>query len=163
MFRRKNRRVRFPAANVPRQTGRHIFVKTGQLGSGSAVNTAMTRRTPAATSAQNNRENEVLARTRTVRRFRNRQAVGVIRTSHFAPERAAQILVERFPVQPCGVGVLHQAGLRGNSSWDSHSHAAAPAEFLLDSLRSVLHRSHVTFVIKALRRDAVTLHLTAIS
>ena len=75
----------------------------------------------------------------------------------------AQILVERFPVQPCGVGVLHQAGLRGNSSWDSHSHASAPAEFLLDSFRSVRHRSQGALVIKARRGYAMAVQLPAIS
>src|SRR5206468_11262183 len=66
----------------------------------TAVHAAVDCNSPAATSAQNNREDDVLARSRAVRRFRNRQAVSVIRASHLASQRTAQILVERFPVQP---------------------------------------------------------------
>src|SRR5260370_9224463 len=33
-----------------------------------------------------------------------------------------------------GIGVLHQAGLRGNRSGDSHAYRSAPSKFFLDSV-----------------------------
>src|SRR5256885_11924966 len=66
----------------------------------TAVYAAINRNPAAATRDPYDRENDVLPRTRAVRCFRNRQAVGVICASHFAPQRTAQVLVERFPVQP---------------------------------------------------------------
>src|SRR5216684_2350507 len=66
----------------------------------TAVDAAIDRNSAAATRAQYDREYDMLARTRAIGCFGNRQAVGVIRASHFSPQRAAQILVEGFSDQP---------------------------------------------------------------
>src|SRR5260370_1952787 len=66
----------------------------------TAVDAAIDRNPAAATRAQYNRENATLSLPRAVGCFRNCQAVGVIRASHFASQRAAQILVEGCSDQP---------------------------------------------------------------
>ena len=54
----------------------------------------------AAARSQDYREHHVLACTRAVSRFGNRQAVCVVRTTHFPSERVAEVLIERLSIQP---------------------------------------------------------------
>src|SRR5260370_11802149 len=129
----------------------------------TAVHAAIDRNSSAASSAQNDRKNDVLARTRAVGRFRNRQAVGVIRASHFAPQRPAQVLVERFPVPPCGVGVFHQTGPRGNGTGDAQAHRRAAAKLFLDSFNTFNYGADRAFIVEARRGDAVTVQFPSVS
>ncbi len=95
--------------------------------------------------------------------FRNGQAVRVICATDFAPQCAAQILVEWFSDQPCGIGVLHETSPRGNSSGNAHAHGGASPKFFLDSFHGVGHGAHGCLVGEARRRGAVTVQFRAVT
>ena len=105
----------------------------------------------------------MLARARTVSGFGNRQAVGVICATYFTFQRAAQVLVERFPVQPRGVGVFHQAGLCGDGSGDSQADRGASPEFFLDLSHRFRYGAHRAVIIVPRRSNAVAVQFPAVS
>ena len=117
----------------------------------------------AATCPQDHRKDNVLARARAVGRFGNRQAVSVIGAAHFAPQRAAQVLVEGLSVQPRGVGIFHQAGLSGNSPGNAQADGGAPSEFFLDFLCSLRYGPYRAVIVVPRRSDAVAMQFPAVS
>ncbi len=117
----------------------------------------------AAPRAEYNRENDMLACTGSVGRFGNCQTICVIRASHFARHRPAQVLVERFSIQPRGIGVLHQAGLRGNRSGDSHAYRSAPSKFFLDSVHGFRNGAHCSVIVVPRCGDAVAVQFSAVA
>src|SRR6267154_1784563 len=129
----------------------------------TAVHAAIESNSPAATGAEYDRENDVLARTGSVGRFGNCQTIGVIRASYFARHRPAQVLVKRLPIQPRRIGVLHQTSLRGNGSGDSHAHSSAPSKFFLDSLHGFRNGAHCTFVVVPRSGHAMTMKFPAVA
>src|SRR6266436_1018681 len=129
----------------------------------TAVQTAIDGDSPAAASAQYDCENDVLARAGAVSCFRNRQAVGVIRASHFARHRATKVFVERLAVQPGGIGVLHQTSPRRNGPGDSHAHGGAPSKFLLDSFDGFCYGAHRSFIVETRRGYAVAVQFLAVA
>src|SRR6202040_894989 len=74
----------------------------------TAVNAAIDGDSSAAARSEDHRENDMLARASSVGRFGNSKAVRVICTTYLASQHAAEIPVERFPIQPCRVGIFHQ-------------------------------------------------------
>ena len=66
--------------------------------------------------AGNDAEYNLASGSGSVRGFRKRKTVCVIRDSHGSPNCRRDILVQRMPDQHCRVGVLHQACLRADDS-----------------------------------------------
>jgi hypothetical protein len=127
------------------------------------VNTAIQSDSPAAPGPQDDRENHVLAGTRSVGRFRNGQAVRVIRATNFPSKRTVKVLVKRPSVQPCGVRVFYQAGVCGDGSGNSHAHRCISPEFSLDSFYTAGNGAHRTFIVKARSGNPVTMPFPAVS
>src|SRR5260370_35784308 len=104
----------------------------------------------------------MLARARAVGRLGNGQAVGVIRASHFAPQRAAQVSVERGSIQPGRIRVFYQASLCGDCAGNADPNGRRPAEFFFNPFHGFRNGTHRAFVIEARRGDAVTVQFLSV-
>ena len=127
------------------------------------INAAVERDSSATAGPENDSENNMLARARAVGRFGNGQAVGVIRAPHLAPQRAAQVFVERFSIQPGRIRVFYQAGLCGDCAGNADSNGRRPAEFFFNPFRGFRNGTHRAFVIEARRGDTMTVQFPSVA
>ncbi len=88
--------------------------------------------------ADDDAEDRVSAGRGAIRRFRQREAVGVVGEPYRPAEQAREILAERLAVQPRRVRVFHEAGCGRDRSRDADANRAALARVLLD----VVHEAH---------------------
>src|SRR6266566_3124851 len=103
------------------------------------------------------------ARSGTVSGFGNRQAVRIVGAADFATERMAQILIERFAVQPGGVGVFHESGSRGNGSRNAYADTRGAVELLLQFFYLVGYGADRAFVIEPRCGDAMAVKLGSVA
>ncbi len=126
------------------------------------INAAVERDSSAAAGPENDGENNMLARARAVGRFGNGQAVGIIRASHFARQRMAQVFVERFSIQPGRIRVFYQAGLCGDCAGNADSNGRRPAEFFFNPLHGFRNGTHRAFVVEPRRGDTMTVQFPSV-
>jgi hypothetical protein len=97
-----------------------------------------------------------------VGRFRQREAVGVIRESNATPEQTHQIVRERTADQPRRIRVLHQTGRARDGSGHPDAHGCACAGLALHIVDERSDRGERAVVIAAWRRGPSPQQLPAI-
>jgi hypothetical protein len=91
----------------------------------------MHREATADARAQNHGEYRRRARCGAVGRLRQSEAVGVVGHCDRPLQHLREVAVQRLAIEPGRVGVLEQAGRRGNRAGRAKPHGAACAELLL--------------------------------
>ena len=99
--------------------------------------------------ADNHTEHHAGTGGRTIDRFGQREAVGVVRHSHGPTEKLLQIFSERLSNQPERVGVLHQSGRSGNRARDPYANGATSAEGVLEIGNETANRFERALIVAA--------------
>jgi hypothetical protein len=82
--------------------------------------------------AENDAEDVVHPRPRTIDRFRQGKAISVVGQADRAVERGLEITLQRPPDQAGGIGILDHAGARGDSSRHANPDGCRLADLALD-------------------------------
>ncbi len=104
--------------------------------------------------AENDPEHGAAAGRRSVDRFRQGKAIGVVGKADRAAERGFEIAAERPAVEPGRIGVLHQPGLDDNGPRYAHPDRSARADLALDRRDEADKCGNATVVIADRRGDS---------
>ncbi len=98
-----------------------------------------------------------------VGRLGQRETVGVVAESQWLSDESLQILMQRFAVEPDRVGVLHQAGRRGNGAGDANANRAGLPELTQEGCCQVRNDAKGCIVVAArCRYSAAQTHVSLI-
>src|SRR6202789_416143 len=89
---------------------------------GARMDSAVNRDATTATGAKDHTEDHLKVLRRTIGRLADRKAIGIVRATHLAAQRFAQVPLERLSIHPRRVRILHQPSRADNRTRNSHTH-----------------------------------------
>src|SRR5688572_20688015 len=117
-------------------------------------NLAVDRNPASRAGSEDDTEDDAAARTSAVRRFGEREAVGVVPEAHGAPQVRLDVTSQRPAIQPRRVRVLYETGCGRDRSGDADADARGDADGALEIRHQRRDRRDRLLVAAARRRSA---------